>query len=62
MGNSTSKAKASGMAALEVKARLSVEVLVGSAAVAMTYLMYRCMVASQERCKSTDAASSLSAC
>jgi hypothetical protein len=43
MGNSTSKAKASGMAALEVKARLSVEVLIGSAAVAMTYLMYRCI-------------------
>jgi hypothetical protein len=42
MGNHT-KSKASGIAALEVKVRLSVEVLLGSAAVAMTFFMSKCL-------------------
>ena len=42
MGNNT-KPKASGIAALEVRVRLSVELLVGSAAVVMTYFMSKCL-------------------
>jgi hypothetical protein len=43
MASGTSKSRLDTAAALEVKVKLSVQLLVGSAAAAMTYLMYRCM-------------------